>query len=322
MGIKNLNRFLRENCSKQSISKKHLKYLKNKTVVIDTSIYLYKFAGENSLMESMYLFISILKSYFITPLFVFDGKPPPEKRDLLRQRKIEKKDAEQKYNHLKLILETATDEEKREIIQEMESLKRQIVRVRDEDIKKVKELMDAYGVIYYDAPGEADYLCGYLVKTGKAWGCVSDDMDMFLYGCKNVIRNLSLMNHTVILYDTNSILSDLNMTETQFFEIMVLSGTDYNIHSNTCLRESLKWYEEYKKYFKNCIDEPKYGFYLWLVKNTKYVNDYNHLLKTYKLFQLCNNAEMEKWENLEITGKPENKEELKIIMEREGFVFA
>jgi hypothetical protein len=270
----------------------------------------------------MYLFISILKSYFITPLFIFDGKPPPEKRDLLRQRRLEKKDAELKYSHLKLILETATDEERGEIVQEMESLKRQIVRVRDEDIKKVKELMDAYGVIYYDAPGEADYLCGYLVKIGKAWGCVSDDMDMFLYGCKNVIRNLSLMNHTVILYDTNSILNDLNMTEIQFFEIMVLSGTDYNIHSNTCLRESLKWYEEYKKYCKNSIDKTHYGFYLWLVKNTKYINDYDHLLKTYKLFQFCNNTEMEKWDTLEITEKKENKTQLKIIMEREGFVFA
>ena len=97
MGIKNLNRFLRENCTKKSISKKHLKYFEGKTVVIDTSIYLYKFISEDSLMESMYLFISILKSYRIRPIFIFDGKPPPEKKDLLRQRRLDKKLAQQKY---------------------------------------------------------------------------------------------------------------------------------------------------------------------------------------------------------------------------------
>ena len=95
MGIKNLNRFLRDNCSKKAITKKHLSYFKNKTVVVDTSIYLYKFASEGSLIESMYLFISVLKSYHITPLFIFDGKPPPEKNELLRQRKLEKMDADQ-----------------------------------------------------------------------------------------------------------------------------------------------------------------------------------------------------------------------------------
>jgi 5'-3' exonuclease len=220
MGIKNLNWFLRENCSKQAIAKKHLKIFRNKTIVIDTSIYLYKFASENMLMENMYLLISVLKSYHITPLFIFDGKPPPEKMDLLRKRKIDKKEAQQKYNSLVQKLETTTDDnESKEIKQEMENLKRQIVKVRDEDVKKVKALMDAYGVQYYDAPGEADRLCAYLVKIGKAWACMSDDMDMFLYGCQFVIRNLSLMNHTVILYDTTKILKELDFSEKIFCEI-------------------------------------------------------------------------------------------------------
>jgi len=317
MGIKNLNWFLRENCSKQAIAKKHLKNLRNKTIVIDTSIYLYKFASENMLMENMYFLISILKSYCIRPLFILDGKPPPEKMDLLRKRKIDKKDAQIKYNSLVQKLETVIDDnESKEIKQEMENLKRQIVKVRDEDVKKVKELMDAYGVQYYDAPGEADRLCAYLVKIGKAWGCMSDDMDMFLYGCQFVIRNLSLLNHTIILYDTTKILRELQLSEETFCEIMVLSGTDYNLNTNTSLKETLKWYNDYKKHIENTD-----GFYSWLNKNTKYITDYNHLLKTYQIFQFINSSELENWNNIEIVEKPVNNTELKIIMGKEGFVF-
>ena len=57
MGIKNLNKLLYEKCCKNSISKIHFSELSGKTIVIDTSIYLYQFLGEGSLMENMYLFI-------------------------------------------------------------------------------------------------------------------------------------------------------------------------------------------------------------------------------------------------------------------------
>jgi DNA-directed RNA polymerase subunit H (RpoH/RPB5) len=321
MGIKNLNRFLLNNCSRKAIAKKRLSYFKNKIVVVDTSIYLYKFASENSLLESMYLFISVLKSYSITPLFIFDGKPPPEKKDLLRQRKIEKKDAEQMYKNLQTKLQTVSDkEETKEIIQEMEILKRQMVKIRDTDIQKVKQLMDAYGVTYYDAPGEADRLCAYLLKNGKAWGCVSDDMDMFLYGCKYVIRSLSLMNHTAVLYDTTTILNELDMTENQFCEIMVLSGTDYNINSNTSLNETIRWYYEYIKYLRNTNNNP-YNFYVWLIKNTKYITDYKKLLDIFQIFKFSNNTEFENWDNIDVIDKPINEIALKEIMGKEGFVF-
>ena len=246
MGIKNLNRFLYDNCNKKSIRKIHLSYLTNKTIVIDTSIYLYKYSSEGLLMENMYLLISILTYYKIIPIFVFDGKPPPEKRELLKQRRLEKKDAEEKYNIIKQDAQFDHLNEKKRV--ELEKLKRMFVRISDEETKKVKELMDSYGVTYYNAPGEADHLCAYLVTIGKAWGCISDDMDMFLYGCKYVIRSISLLKHSAILYDTNQIWEDLEMSEQIFREIMVLSGTDYNIHSKTSLNETIRWYYEYMKY--------------------------------------------------------------------------
>ena len=83
MGIHNLNKFLTNKCSEEAIYKVHLSSLKNKIIVIDTSIYMYKFLGQNKLIENFYLLVSILLHYKITPIFVFDGKPPPEKMNIL-----------------------------------------------------------------------------------------------------------------------------------------------------------------------------------------------------------------------------------------------
>ena len=99
MGIKYLNRFLQENC-KESIKKVNLYELSGKKVVIDTSIYMYRYLGEEALLENIYLMINILRLNNIIPLFVFDGKPPKEKEDLLKERKENKKKAEEKYNNL------------------------------------------------------------------------------------------------------------------------------------------------------------------------------------------------------------------------------
>lgn len=314
MGIKNLNRFLHENCSKKSIRKINLDTLAHKTLVIDTSIYLYKYSSEGTLMESMYLFISILKHHRINPIFVFDGKPPVEKRELLQQRRQDKKEAEEKYGLLKSQNDPRTKVE-------MEKLKRMFVRIGDAEVKKVKRLMDAYGVTYYDAPGEADHLCAYLVKSGKAWGCISDDMDMFLYGCNYVIRNISLLNHSAILYDTVQMWGDLELSEQLFREIMVLSGTDYNIHSKTSLKETIRWYYEYTKYMDKCDSEKAMGFYIWLLKNTKYITDYKSLLNAYKMFTCNHCTELEEWNHDYIDSKHVDICKIREIMEQEGFLF-
>ena len=324
MGIKHLNRFLLDNCSKKSIKKIHLSQFANKTIVVDTSIYLYRFMTEGLLLENMYLLISIFHQYKIKPIFVFDGKPPIEKNELLLQRRQDKKTAERTFMELQSELDSGQeldDDTKHRMAAKMDLLKRRFIRIRETDIKRVKDLMDAYNVIYFDAPGEADQLCAYFVKSGQAWACMSDDMDMFLYGCGHVLRQLSLMNHTIMMYDFDSILLDLQMTRQDFCEIMVLSGTDYNIQEKTSLTETIRWYYEYIHY-KNKVTEVTYlRFYVWLVKNTLYIKDFRSLLETYQIFQLEHYAELGKWANAELVPKPIDLSRLQSIMMSEGFVF-
>ena len=56
----------------------------------------------------------------------------------------------------------------------------------------MKKLLQSYGMKYYIAEKEADHVCGQLVNTYYKDGCLSDDMDMFVYGCHRVIRNLDI----------------------------------------------------------------------------------------------------------------------------------
>jgi hypothetical protein len=325
MGIKGMNRFLNDKCKRSSIGKKTLNVMRNRVIVVDTSIYMYKYSAQEALLENFYLMISLFREYNITPLFVFDGKPPCEKRELLRERQLLKKQAELKFKELAQELATTPNhEQKKELSAEMDCLKKQFVRIRDTDIASVKSLMTSYGVMYYEACGEADRICAHLVLSGKAWACLSDDMDMFIYGCPRVLRHMSLIHNTVLLYKMENILNDLNMDIHTFRQIGILSGTDYNIHQNTSLYETIRWYDDFthKKTPSEIKEmEPKYGFYQWLNENTKYIMDIDQLIHIHEMFCISSDAFPDVC-NLNITmdGKFDDAS-VKQAVKSEGFVF-
>lgn len=323
MGIRHLNKFLRNNCA-NSIKCISMSELAGKRIAIDVSIYLYKFTGDGALLENMYLMLSIFRHYRITPVFVFDGKPPDEKRELLDQRKEDKSVAKLEYNKLKAQLETdktLDNDEKQDISNAMDILKKQFIYIQKDQILQVKELMRAFGATYFDAPGEADEICAFLAVKKKVWACLSEDMDLFVYGCPRVLRYFSLIKHNAIIYHTHQIFEELGIEEKEFRQICVLSGTDYNIHSskNTDLYNTLKLF---KKYHKRSIRETC-DFYEWVVENTDYIEDYEIIQQIYSLFDVKENRNLieSNFENVKILNGPYNKYEIKKIMEKEGFLF-
>ena len=284
MGIKFLNRYLINKCKKTSISCTSLQRFSGKTIVIDAYIYIYKFLGEDKLLENMDRMVSMLLNFKITPIFIFDGKPPQEKQTLLYQRREKKQEAEDKYKTILQQIESGLDSTE-ELKSQLIGLKKQFLKVDYDHIQCVKSILREYKVEFIDAAGESDELCVQYVKSQRAWACLSDDMDMFVYGADRVLRNLSLHKQTVDLYDMKSILTDLHMDMDTFRQIMVLSGTDYNTESNVTLHETLKWYYEYKKQI-NPRKNVALDFYHWLCKHTKYIQDYHKLLHVHNMFVL------------------------------------
>jgi hypothetical protein len=109
---------------------------------------------------------------------------------------------------------------------------------------------------------------------------------MFVYGCPRVLRHLNLLDETFTMYDMSQILNILGITMTEFRQICVVSGTDYNCTTaitsatvrsengmkvektfNLHLKLTLKLFKQYKK----CTQEAAItgnivatDFYIWL----------------------------------------------------------
>ena len=89
MGIKYLNKFLREE-ARDSIKFISIADISGKKIAVDISIYLYKYAADGSLIENIYLMLAVFRHYNVIPIFIFDGKPPTEKKELLQKRHDDK----------------------------------------------------------------------------------------------------------------------------------------------------------------------------------------------------------------------------------------
>jgi flap endonuclease-1 len=326
MGIRSLNSYLRDKCP-DSIRCINMADLSGKKIAIDISIYLYRYETENALLENIYLMLSIFRHYNIIPIFIFDGKPPPEKQELLFKRKESREDAQDEYVILQNKLETCDYDscEKQTILDTMEQLKKQFVQINREKIFKAKELITAYGATYYDAPGEADELCASLVIRKKVWACLSEDMDLFVYGCTRVLRYFSLINHTAVLYYTKGILEELKLSQLEFRQICVLSGTDYNINANgnndnIRLIQSMKHFRKYQNFENTHL----FGFYEWLIEYTDVNPDVELLNKIVNMFSLDNVRDKNKLQAIDkirIVNGIIDQDKLKEIMAEEDFIF-
>jgi 5'-3' exonuclease len=210
------------------------------------------------------------------------------------------------------------------LVAEMDALKKQFIRIRKEDVENVKTLFNACGVMYCEAPGEADQLCARMVINKQAWACMSDDMDMFVYGCPRVLRHISLLNHTVIYYNTTGILRELKIHMKHFREIMVLSGTDYNNRQKTDLRTMMDYYQQFAEappvHEDICenLDTPAAEqpvFHAWLRENTNYNMDDEAFDRIYNMFYISDTTPVQ-------PKRPtHNIASMKTILKPYGFIF-
>ena len=321
MGIRYLNKYIVEHC-KESIKPINMEELYGKTIVVDISIYLYKYLMSNSLVENMYIMLSLFDCYNITPIFIFDGKPPQEKRELLDQRYQDKIRAEKQCKDLYEKMEETSDASERAALQEtMEALKKKCVFLKKADINKVKYLIESYGYSYHVANGEADELCAQFVRTKRAWACMSEDMDMFVYGVSRVLRNFNLIENSIVLYDTQLILKSIGITTQDFIELCIMTGSDYTKENTTDIYTLFTVYQIYLK----STDSKNLSFRKWLKSNTtshsiKVMND-DTFNEVRNLFVRENDANSQLIKTSMVKRKSPNLKNIQNILEEDGFVY-
>jgi flap endonuclease-1 len=238
MGVKHLNQYLRKNCVR-GIRYTTVAALRGKHVVVDAYNYMYKFKLSNTLEEQFQKFINVFLSKGVQLTFVFDGKPPQHKMVELERRRIRKKAA-------RAALITETNQSR------IEKLKRKCVCITHEDIHAVKTTLIDRAIPFITAVGESDELCARMVHDGQADACLSDDMDMLVYGCPWVLRNLNIYTEAVTSYSLDIILEFLKVSRDDFRKICVVAGTDY-YKSSLPLPSIFTLYSEYQKECSSCF---------------------------------------------------------------------
>ncbi len=244
---------------------------------------MYKFLASDTLLENMYLLCILFAQNDITPIFIFDGEKPVEKRAELDRRRENRKKAWEKYDNLVNNLDK-NEINNKDIKKELSKLKRQCVKIKQHHIEDVKKLIICCGLKYIVAQGEADKLCAELVIHKKAYACMSDDMDLFMYGCPIVLRLFNLQKKTTIVYKLADVLECLNINLNNFQIMCILSGTDYNIEYNK--NNIFNIYKKYITFIRRFNDPPT--FLDWMVKqNSNY--DSKQIIKTLELFYISRN---------------------------------
>lgn len=245
MGIKNISLLLSHKC-KDSIQKKNLKLYSNKIITIDLSIYLYKYLyNNNDHIEGLTRQILRLYRNGITPLYVFDGIPPKEKDDVIKERYIKKNNYINRKEEIITEIDTLTNNtdknvenvenaentETTETInilkKELDKLTRKIISVTHVHVSKCKELFDLFGVPYIVSNGEAESLCAKLCTDKLAHGCISEDTDILANGGNVFIRNFNASSNYINEYSLPKILESLDVNYDQFIDICILCGCDY-----------------------------------------------------------------------------------------------
>ena len=163
-------------------------------------------------------------------VYVFDGKPHELKHETLAERREIKMKAQTEWE---MALEAGD-------IELAKSKAQQTSRLTNEMIEEAKILLERLGVPYVVAPGEGEGQASYMAKQGDVWAAASQDFDAVLFGCPNLVRNLTLSGRRKLpgknVYvdiepesvDLAGALSKLGVTQRQIVDVGILCGTDFN----------------------------------------------------------------------------------------------
>lgn len=158
--------------------------------------------------------------YGIKPIYVFDGKPPELKANLLEKRKMTREKAEKEFQEAK----EAGDEDR------MEQLNKRTVKVGQKENNDCKKLLKLMGIPYIEAPSEAEAQCTELAKGGIVYGTATEDMDALTFNTPILLRRFTASENKkepIREYDMSKILAGLGVTMDQFIDICILCGCDY-----------------------------------------------------------------------------------------------
>ena len=232
MGIKSLTKLIKLH-SPDSIETDQLHKLSGKRVGVDASLFIYQCLmnvryGGKSLTNNEEKVTSHISGIFyknvnylslnITPIYIFDGKPPEEKYEIIKAR-------QEKAKLAKCNLENAKTDDERD------KLEKKSIRLTKTHIDDIKQLLNLMGIQYLHIDGEAEAIASELSRIGYIDYVATEDMDSLPFGCPKLIRNCldrsQKRKDLISIIHLDKLLIDLNIDYEKFIELCILCGCDY-----------------------------------------------------------------------------------------------
>ncbi len=166
----------------------------------------------------------------IEPIFVFDGKPPELKRKTIEMRRRSKRKAEVKLTEARRVGD----------FERIRTYAQATGKITTDMVANSKQLLDALGIAWVQAPGEGEAQAAYMCAKGDVYATGSQDFDSLLFGSKRLLRNLSITGKRKIpgksimidvhpeLIELDKVLSSSGISREQLVAVAILVGTDFN----------------------------------------------------------------------------------------------
>ena len=237
MGIKGLKKIIKRHAP-DAISFDYSLY--NKKIAIDSSILLYKFrytyTQENFHIQGfLYKVIEFLEKGVI-PVFVFDGLPPPAKKNTLDKRVETRTKMQERIKELNCLRnkigqansidaeefidsDDENNEQENVFIKEIKKINKTITNISKNIliVKKVHsdevmEFLNCLGIPFLKAISESEETCAVLQKRGLVDYILTEDTDALTFGGTQVILGNEL-------YILEQILTGLEINNDSFIHL-------------------------------------------------------------------------------------------------------
>lgn len=219
---------------------RHLSEFKGQTIAIDAYVWLHKgvysCATELATGKPTHKYVDyamhrvrLLRHFGIEPYVVFDGGPLPAKKGTESERKQRR---EENLSRGKALAAQGKHSQARDCFVKC-------IDVTPQMAYQCIKALRAENVQYVVAPYEADAQLAYLERVGLASAILTEDSDLLVFGCKNVLFKLDHVASTVChisrddfgsVRSTALDSSSINLhgwNDTQFRAMAILSGCDY-----------------------------------------------------------------------------------------------
>ena len=163
-------------------------------------------------------------------VYVFDGKPPELKAQEIQRRTEQRREAKDQYLRA---LQSGDLPQARKYAEASTVLRRDMVG-------DAKELLDAMGIPWVDAPSEGEAQASVMASEGTVDAVASQDHDSLVFGAPVLVRNVTIsgkrrlpskgivINVQPERIRLSEVLASTGLTRDQLVDFAILLGTDFN----------------------------------------------------------------------------------------------